>query len=674
MRSVLLRSLAVIGVGGLILAGVLYVASTVDARPPEVLEIRLTQPVADDPDLALITTSLEVLFNEPVDEASAEGALRIEPAVEGAVSWSGSTMIFTPVEPLDLDSTYEVAVTSGVRDPAGNAMTELPEPFTFATSGRPALVASEPADGGSDIGVDEPISLTFSTLMDTASVEEALRIRPSFRHDLRWSEEVLEIIPLEPMRAGAEYEISVQGDAADVAGVALGEPIRIAFRTTKPGLVADQLVPADGVDGIAVTTAIAVIFDRPVDPDSVDGDAITITPDVGGTVDVLALPDDPATEDGAGRVLRFTPASSLAPNTTFEVIVDAGIAASSGGTLARPLRWTFTTGAPVTAISNQITFITDRGGVPNVWAMNPDGTGQRQLSTELVPVVDYAVAPDGSSLVVADGRRLVYLRPDGSDRRVLTGAGHLEFDPTYAPNSQRVAFGRADAETGDGLGVWTWEVNGGDATRVELPRQLGDDPSQDRRLALRAPRYAPDGGALAFVDLDGWVSLLELPGQRLTRVPFEAAEPPSWLPDSGGLLVTGVRADGELPATSFTAPVLPLQAGATDAIHRLARSGTAVAPTSYGPGTRVAAVGPGGALATIDADGALRIADGPDGAPGTAIASGSRFAGAAFSPGAGSLVLVAGEEGMVGSLELLDLESGDRTHLARNGSRPRWLP
>ena len=46
MRAVLLRSLAVIGVGAVVLAGVLYVASTVDARGPTVLEIRLTAAAA----------------------------------------------------------------------------------------------------------------------------------------------------------------------------------------------------------------------------------------------------------------------------------------------------------------------------------------------------------------------------------------------------------------------------------------------------------------------------------------------------------------------------------------------------------------------------------------------------------------------------------------------------
>src|SRR5688572_32775618 len=126
MRSILLRSLVVIGAGGLVLAGLLYVASTVDARPPAVLDVRLTQPQADDAQRALITTSLEVVFSETVDMDSAAAALRLEPAAEGAVSWSGSTMICTPRDPLALETSYAVSVGGGVRDLAGNEMEELP--------------------------------------------------------------------------------------------------------------------------------------------------------------------------------------------------------------------------------------------------------------------------------------------------------------------------------------------------------------------------------------------------------------------------------------------------------------------------------------------------------------------------------------------------------------------
>ncbi|HUF07304.1 MAG TPA: Ig-like domain-containing protein, partial [Candidatus Binatia bacterium] len=423
MRSIILRSLAVIGVGGLVLAGVLYVASTVDARPPEVLGIALTQPLTDDPERALITTSLEVVFSEPVDQESARKALRLDPAVDGAVSWSGSTLIFTPNSPLELETSYAVSVAAGVLDLAGNEMTEPPPVFEFETTGRPSLVEAAPEDGAVDVPLDAPLALTFSTLMDTASVEAALRLRPGFAHELHWSGERVEIVPDEPLRPGLDYELSVQGDAVDVAGVALGERIVLRFRTVEPGLVVEVSVPADGIDGVALTTSIAVIFDRPIDPGSVSDDLLTITPDVAGALDVVQLPDDPATDAGAGSMLRFAPSGDLAPNTTYEVELAPGITSTGGGVLASPSAWTFTTGAPVTSVSNQVTFLSDRGGITNVWSMNPDGSGKRQLSSELTPVLDYAVAPDGSSLVLADGRRLVHQRPDGSDRRVLTDEG-----------------------------------------------------------------------------------------------------------------------------------------------------------------------------------------------------------------------------------------------------------
>ena len=50
--------------------------------------------------------------------------------------------------------------------------------------------------------------------------------------------------------------------------------------------------------------------------------------------------------------------------------------------------------------------------------------------------------------------------------------------------------------------------------------------SSDGGLALRAPRYAPDGQSLAFVDIAGSVGILELPAERLTLVPFIAAAAP----------------------------------------------------------------------------------------------------------------------------------------------------
>jgi Bacterial Ig-like domain/WD40-like Beta Propeller Repeat len=687
VRLVIFRSLVVLSVGALFLVGVLYVASTVDARAPAVVTFSLTQSLPDEPDTALITTSIEVVFNEPVQVDAGTAPITIQPAVEGTVSWSGSTMFFTPGGPLELETEYVATIGEGIRDRSGNRIAEPPPSFAFRTAGRPSVAETDPSDGARDVAVDEPLLITFSTLMDTGSVERALEVEPAVEYALRWSGEVLEIDPAGSLEPGRDYRVEIGGEAADVAGVAVGEPSVVRFRTVAAGLEPIAFLPSDGVDGIAPTAPIAIMFDRAIDADSVVDDLVTIGPSVAGTLEVVSPEGDPVDDEDAerGTVLRFTPSGALPLNTTFDVTIAAGLRALDGGRMAEDASWSFTTGAPASTLSNRITFISDRSGVPNVWAMNADGSGQHQVSTELIAVVDYAVSPDGSRIVIADGRRLVAMRADGSDRRVLTDDGVLEFDPAFAPDGQRLAFGRADADTGDGLGLWLGNAEGGDATSVELPAEIGADPTptpgEEGAGLLRAPRFSPDGQAVAFVDATGSVAILELPAERVTRVDAIAEAPPAWLPDSSAVLVTHRTSGPPGELVGDDGRVLPLGGRPWEAVEvgLMNRSGTTLAETEIGAGASVLAVDRVGRVAYLDRDGHLMLADAPDerGDPVEGVED-VTVASAAFATGEDAMAIVVvpldDPDGTSGTLEHLDLESGERTLLAPNGARPRWLP
>ena len=684
MRAAVLRSVAVIGLGVLILAAVLYVASTVDGRAPEVATISLTHPMADEPDRALITTSIAVEFTESVDQESAMDALSIEPDVPGSVSWSGSTMIFTPSAPLEPATAYRVSIGPGIRDLAGNGMTRAVDPFEFETAGPPTVVLSQPKDGADDVGLDGPIEITFSNLMDTASVEAALLLRPSFGHELRWSGTLLEIVPDQPLEPDREYEVGIGREAFDVAGVPIASPFSLAFQTVAPGLDATLVVPADRSDGVAALSPIAVFFDEPIDAGSVSGDALTITPEVAGTIGVVdVLGEDPA-EPTEGSVLRFQPSGPLPANTTFEVVLGTGITGLSGGGLAEPVGWSFTTGSSAETLSNQVAFLSDRSGIANLWAMNPDGSGQRQLSAELTPVLDYGVAPDGSSFVVGDGRHLVLADASGADRQVLTQNGVIEFDPTYAPHGDRIAFARADAETGAGLGLWEWTLDGGSSERITIEddaaeRAPSTSTSDDQAAQwLRAPRYSPDGTAVAFADVTGTVGIVDLGTDEVTRAEYQALAPPAWLPGGEAVLVTGRSTDTPLPDEPFEAVVAPLEPTGVVGVAVVDRSSGTLDESEFGAGASFAAIASDGRIAYLRPGGMLRIADHPT-AAGSAVQglADERIGSVSFAPGEEAIVVVVtSTSGGLGEtrIERVELPNGDRSILSNEGRQPRWLP
>ena len=158
-------------------------------------------------------------------------------------------------------------------------------------------------------------------------------------------------------------------------------------------------------------------------------------------------------------MLRFLPSGQREPNTTYEVTLATGLVATDGA-LAEPAIWRFTTRRTAGLAEQQIVFLSDRNGIGNLWAIEPDGTGQRQLSAELSPITMYAVAPDGRSLVVGDGVAWSRSRPAVAVQ-TLTPDGVLEIDPAFSPNGSRIAFGRVDPLTGAGLGLWTRSAAGG---------------------------------------------------------------------------------------------------------------------------------------------------------------------------------------------------------------------
>ncbi len=678
-----IRALAPIA-GLALVAVVLYNATAVDRVPPT-YQIKLSATVPGS-NLASTLTSIDIVFSEKVRPQTAEAAFSISPDVAVSPHWQGLTLILTPSAKLPLSTTFKVHIAPGVQDLAGNSQGKSQD-LTFTTIGAPSVLSVVPAKDASSVPVDTAMQVTFDRYMDPQKVVAGLTIVPDAPFTATWNGPVLSIVPNNPLSYSTTYTIKLGDPAVDTDGTPLS-PYVTTFTTIGMGLRVTALIPAASVAGVSVRSPIAVIFDGPIDPSSV-ADAIHLTPPVSGQVEVVTLPDDrhPSVPASASptqlaaapaapgnNVLVFTPDSPLAPHTTYVASMSADVRRTDGEA-ATAESWTFTTGEPSTSAQNQIVYLSDRGGVANVWLMNPDGSNQREVTAELVPVSGFDVSGDGNTIAYAAGGVVKLMAIDGNNAHVLTAAGAFDYAPEFTPDGTAIVVGRRDA-TGADQGYW------------RLPIISGADPKQV------SPDGAPGLGSVA------------LHGDELTGSPAE----PSWAPraafsaDGNTMLLvrgadnavelvdmTGVNPPVVLALTGNSRPIWDSQdnafyvvastdQGATWSCFRVATGGVTTR-VSAAVGDLTVSLNGNVAFAVRNADGSTHVAFASLGSlptPSVLTTDPTWSDGSpSFSPD-GSLIVFGrfGSQNPTasGGIWIIGNNGSGLTQLATDGAYPRWLP
>ncbi len=225
--------------------------------PPEVIS---TFPQEGDPE-ASGGAAIEIRFDQPMWPPSLEGNLALSPPTPHAASWcDGDTLlVIQPLQPLLSDQAYQVEIAAGVESASG---VPLPEPFRlgFFTGihGLAWALGSLPPDGQTEIPANHPIEVVFNRPMDTASVENALRIDPPIEFVPLWFETgyVLQIEPVYSLEPGTTYSITIDDSAVTTFGSPLAGGYAFGFTT------ADAIYPQPlRLDIVQTETGIEILAD-----------------------------------------------------------------------------------------------------------------------------------------------------------------------------------------------------------------------------------------------------------------------------------------------------------------------------------------------------------------------------------------------------------------------------
>ncbi len=254
------------------------------------LEVTNSQP-ADGADQVSVDSPITVAFNRPVvplvgtrEQASLPEPLVITPTLAGTGEWINTSIYrFTPEKGLAASTAYTVTVTAGLEDTTGSV---LEEAYTFAFSTADPVVVRWQPGNSTNVGVERPISVTFSMPMDRASTEAAFSLLDGAAKPVAgtftWNKDSTELgfKPAQLLTFGAKYQAAVGSMARAASGqgtLRATEQQRYPF-VTVPLPAVKRTDPTQGNKNVDPQGGVRFEFAGPMAPASFGSGAITVLP------------------------------------------------------------------------------------------------------------------------------------------------------------------------------------------------------------------------------------------------------------------------------------------------------------------------------------------------------------------------------------------------------------
>ncbi|MGQ9467058.1 MAG: Ig-like domain-containing protein [Anaerolineae bacterium] len=260
---------------------------------------------------------LRLVFDQPMDRASVEAALRIEPKVEGTFSWPDPvTLVFTPKGEWPRATRYRVKLEPTARSAGGLPLKEEVE-FTFATVGYLEVSQVIPEPGTLDVAFDSAVTVMFNRPVvplqlvsaPVADMPVPLVFDPPVEGTGEWVNTSIYVFrPKTGFVPGTTYWATVPAGLSDTTGGVLEEDFTWTFTVESPYVL--SVKPATG-STVPRTQAITVTFSLPMDRASTEA-AFSLHP----LRQETTIPGRFSWSEDS-KTMTFTPEGLLDYNTTY---------------------------------------------------------------------------------------------------------------------------------------------------------------------------------------------------------------------------------------------------------------------------------------------------------------------------------------------------------------------
>lgn len=291
--------------------------------PPALVEV---QPLAGS--VIGLAEPITLVFNQAMDAASVEAAIRFDPALDGAFDWRDDrTVTFTPDQALAPGASLTLSIRTSAQAENQIALQDAVE-INFQTSDSLKALQVVPADGSADIDPESAVFVSFNqpvvALGGEAEGEPAFTLTPEAAGTGEWLNTSTYIFYPEPsLRGGTAYTVQINEDLVSTAGAAWdseGQSVS-GFTTTRPEVA--SILPLAG-EFLSLDGPLTVRFNIRMDAESVEENFTLSGPEGRTVTGVFEWADDL-------KSFEFSPSEYLDRNTAYTLSV--GLGARSFGDL-----------------------------------------------------------------------------------------------------------------------------------------------------------------------------------------------------------------------------------------------------------------------------------------------------------------------------------------------------
>ena len=204
----------------------------------------------------------------------------------------------------------------------------------------PTVSSTIPASGATIVAVNTPITVTFSSAMDPATITTTnftvTAGATSVTGTVALSADGLTatFTPTNPLSASTRYTATITTGVKDLNGNAMAANEVWSF-STGPAPTVISTVPPNLATGVAVNTPITVTFSSATDPATITTANFTVTAGAISVTGTVALSTD-------GLTATFTPTNPLSAGALYTATI-SGVKDLAGNAMVSDASWSFTT-------------------------------------------------------------------------------------------------------------------------------------------------------------------------------------------------------------------------------------------------------------------------------------------------------------------------------------------